>query len=613
MRRNDRLDRLLAVPGTVLNLGLGNVARKAYYTLAVRSGFHPVTRLRSNPIAATVFRAEPGRAAQICHPAWRDEWWAYGLPIPGTGTAIPDWHGKLGQDFGTPDLGPWWKLLPMPPEVDVKDVWEFSRMDWVLCMSQRIACGDGAESARLQAWLHDWIARNPPFRGRNWVCGQEAAMRVLHLVLAARLLRELESPEPALLELVEVHLRRIACTTVYAVAQRNNHASSEAAALFVGGLFLERHGKDIGRKWREKGRQLLESAVLECTCPDGTMSQYSPNYQRLFLDTLSVADLLRYEFGLPPFHERVTERLRACTHWLDSMVDPLTGDAANIGGNDGAMLLPIGPTSYRNFRPSLYLASNRFGQPVRQRLDDASRSLLAWLGLEAAAGTATAESRMFTGGGFVVAHGTRHRAILRLPKFRFRPAHADALHLDLWVNGRNIFRDSGSGRYSGDQRASERFPSTAAHSTVEFDGRSQMPKLARFLFGSWLTPMSLPEFRHTDAGGYASAGYRDRWGARHHRVVRWTNTGVAVTDEIDGIFSRATLRWHLSAEDWLAHHDRISSTGVEISICIDHDPVLPRLSLSPRSLHYGQIDESPMISIELERPSTVTTTVEWKE
>ena len=42
-------------------------------------------------------------------------------------------------------------------------------------------------------------------------------------------------------------------------------------------------------------------------------------------------------------------------------------------------------------------------------------------------------------------------AMLRYPRFRYRPGHADALHLDLWLGDRNILRDGGTYSYNADE------------------------------------------------------------------------------------------------------------------------------------------------------------------
>ena len=49
------------------------------------------------------------------------------------------------------------------------------------------------------------------------------------------MLGQVSRPEPGLPALLAVHLKRIAPTLHYAMAQDNNHGTSEAAALFIGG------------------------------------------------------------------------------------------------------------------------------------------------------------------------------------------------------------------------------------------------------------------------------------------------------------------------------------------------------------------------------------------
>ena len=43
-------------------------------------------------------------------------------------------------------------------------------------------------------------------------------------------------------------------------------------------------------------------------------------------------------------------------------------------------------------------------------------------------------------------------AMLRYPRFRYRPGHADALHLDLWLGDRNILRDGGTYSYNAERK-----------------------------------------------------------------------------------------------------------------------------------------------------------------
>lgn len=49
-------------------------------------------------------------------------------------------------------------------------------------------------------------------------------------------------------------------------------------------------------------------------------------------------------------------------------------------------------------------------------------------------------------------------AMLRYPRFRFRPSQADALHLDLWLEGRNLLRDAGTYSYNTESAWLSYFP-----------------------------------------------------------------------------------------------------------------------------------------------------------
>ena len=106
-------------------------------------------------------------------------------------------------------------------------------------------------------------------------------------------------------------------------------------------------------------------------------------------------------------------------------------------------------------------------------------------------------------------------AMLRYPRFRYRPGHADALHLDLWLGDRNILRDGGTYSYNAERKWLNYFSGTQSHNTMQFDDLDQMPRLGRFLFGDWLKTSSLEGTRQeggaTNFGaGHASAAKESR-------------------------------------------------------------------------------------------------------
>ncbi|MEO5973398.1 MAG: heparinase II/III family protein, partial [Sphingomicrobium sp.] len=422
---------------TALALGTGNIARVAAYRIGLRAGLHPVLKIAAAAPSGQFFAARPSRPppGAVARQDWRDtgRWFgAHEFPA----AAPPDWHVSPFTG-GRAEAGlSWHRIADFDPALgDIKAVWEASRFDWLLAMAQRAALGDRADLDRLNAWLGDWSAANPPYRGVNWKCGQEASIRVLHLALAAVLLDQAEKPLPALTALVRLHLARIAPTMGYAIGQANNHATSEAAALFVGGSWL---GRADGARWARTGRRQLERQALRLIAADGTFSQYSLVYHRVMLDTHCLAESWRRRRGLSPFGEACLDRLRAATLWLQQLTDPGSGDGPNFGANDGARLMALTDTGFRDFRPTLQWAAALFLDRRAIAPEGPWDQLLRWLGIVSPKEPLDPPASMtFDDGGLHVLRAGRAAVYLRYPHFRFRPSQADALHLDLWVDGDN--------------------------------------------------------------------------------------------------------------------------------------------------------------------------------
>jgi hypothetical protein len=498
----------------------------------------------------------------------------------------PDWFKNPFSD--TRASGPlrhWSDISDFDPSVgDIKTIWEPSRFDWVAQLAE--SCGQTRNPVHLRqinAWTADWLRSNPPNAGPNWKCGQEASIRLMNVLLAARRLGQDLEPSRALIDFVHLHLRRIWPTVGYAIGQNNNHGMSEAAALFIGASWLERVRPD---RWASRiareGRRLLEDRVAALFETDGSFAQYSVTYHRMALDVLNQAELHRRHLGLAPFSRRLCERGLAASIWLQTLTDPISGDAPNLGANDGTQLFASAPVGYRDFRPSWQQGLNlwRDGQPHPPR-----------------------RPTLFPSGGYAILDGTRgwtgrSWALLRFPKFRFRPSHADALHVDLWADGRNILRDAGTYSYNDGDDWLRYFSGTAAHNTVQFDDTDQMPRLGRFLFGSWLTTEAL-EY----APDVCTASYRDPRGRRHKRSVRPTNFGWTVEDNIEGFERKAVLRWRLPPGHWQLQDYRCTGPLATLSVeMIEGNAKPPQLETGFESRHYFERTPVPVFTLTIDPP-----------
>ena len=507
---------------------------------------------------------------------------------------------------------PWWQIGDFETGLgDVKAVWEASRFDWVIAMAQRAAMGDSSEGGQLNDWLTNWVAHNRPFLGVNWKCGQESSIRLMRLVIASLILREENNPTRGLRDLIRMHLVRIAPTMNYAIGQANNHGTSEAAALFIGGSLLARESNDREAvRWLRTGRAALENRAMTLIESDGTFSQYSVTYHRLMLETYCLVEVWRRRLALPPFSNRLHDRLRVATHWLRQMVDTHSGDAANIGANDGAQLLALTDNAYRDFRPVLQLGAALF-EGASDKSGDHDQ-YLAWLGVEKPTATLPSlSSETFDDGGFHVLRNDRATAILRYPRFHFRPGQADALHVDFWLDGQNVLRDAGTYSYNVPDDVSARFAGVAGHNTIQFDDHDQMPRLGRFLFSDWLKSHAVQSIERDTDGVSAAAGYRDAWGANHLRRVRLDDARLIVADDISGFKRNAILRFRLMPGEWVLMGQSVMLGGIRIAIESDVPLQQIALTVGEESQYYLRTSAVPVLEVQVARPGTIKTTISF--
>jgi hypothetical protein len=586
-------------------LGASSIFDVLVYRVGLKSGLHPVLKINPAELPTGDFFAPSTlkKADFTATDVWQDRPWAFGRPAGQPTDNPPDWHANILTGARVPNPGaPWQKIVTFSEQIgDIKTVWEASRFDWVIAFAQASVCGDDAAIAKLNCWLANWAAENPAYFGPNWVCGQEASLRVAHLALAAVILGQVFTPSLPLMAFLLNHLRRIKPTVAYARGQDNNHATSEAMALFVGGLWLEKCGQTSAVRaeatvFHLAGRKLMEERVRKLIFGDGGFAQYSIVYHRLMLDSLSVTEYWRSVMNSERFSETFYEKALAATDWLAHFTDLTTGDAPNLGSNDGAWLLPIGSGGFRDFRPSCALASTLFSD--RSYFSDctASKEMLAWFGLQQKdAGCPPTEfsAKVFADSGIVILKNGKTRAFIRLPGYAFRPVQADALHVDIWHDGQCLLQDAGTYSYAANDWLY--YPSTAAHNSIEFDGRDQMPRLGRFLYGEWLSRDLIETTENS-----ATIRYVDYWGAVHLRTITVQDEfQIDVVDNISGIFKSAVLRWRPS--ELAASPTKTGFQNQRLKVTVASDAEITRVEMTPHktSTYYLQSVNFQALEVEV--------------
>ena len=425
---------------------------------------------------------------------------------------------------------------------DIKGVWELSRFAWAYSLVRAwLRDGDDRHVELFWTTLEDWMTRNPPNRGPNWMCGQEAALRLIAVTYSTQAFRDHPATTDDRLTLVarlaDVTGRRIRFHLDYALSQQNNHGISEAIGLQTIATFWP--GLAGSSEWYQTGMAALAKQCAELIGPDGGFSQHSSNYHRLLLQLLTWSELVERSV-----HDTLPEAVRAqavaATDFLATLLEE-DGTVPRYGADDGANLFPLSGCGYEDFRPAIGVALALFkGERLEAGPWDETALLLLGPVAASAAPPVQAAATFPAAGIFGFRH-SRGSLFLRAPKqFRTRPSHADQLHVSLRWYGEWIAEDPGTYSYNApggwDGFACSRF-----HNLVTVGDADTMRRAGRFLWLPWTTCDVHPQFDGARASHLGFPGFK-----ASRRVMRVAN-GFVIVDRLIGLVGqsgRCTLRWH---------------------------------------------------------------------
>lgn len=459
------------------------------------------------------------------------------LPIEPKWPAAWHTHPFTGYEFADSH---WSRLAEGDPaRGDVKDIWEIGRLTWLGPLLRSAASGDDEAAAACWQHIASFDEHNLPYRGPQWMCGQETALRAILVSCVASALRHHSTGTSDRLSLAArlaaKSIGRIRATIGYALSQRNNHAISEAAFLWSARHLFE--GLPEAEKISGEGERALVEAVSDQFYEDGSYAQHSPTYQRLALHTLlwvlAVSRAARVE---PP--RGVVEQVEKSYVFLLSLMDRTTGRMPNLGGNDGALLFALTDAPIGDFRPVLAHAAAAIGAGVPSWLASTEP---AWFGL-APPKTGEVRAPAPTISSHVVRGPTSH-AVFRAGPLRHRPAHADQLHVDIWIGGVNVAADAGSYRYTSTPPWQNALAAEEVHNVLRLVGHPQAVRRGRFLWTRWREAAVVTRAA-IDGAEAILAELALPSGVVLRRLVVRRRDVYAV---IDGGHSEASARWNFPA------------------------------------------------------------------
>jgi len=287
---------------------------------------------------------------------------------------------------------------------------------------------------------------------------------------------------------------------------QGNHLLENAFSLLFGSFYFS------DKILYKKANEILIRELDEQILPDGAHFELSPMYHQIILDrVLDCVTLLHNNSRFPNQEELFSlldTKASVMLGWLQQMTFsngdiPLVNDAAN----------GIAPSTELLQTYAKKLGVCALKQPLRES-------------------------------GYRIFHGNKYELIVDygIPGPAYIPghAHADIFNFVLYLHGKSFIVDTGTSTYSaGEIRFNER--STAAHNTVQVNGREQSDTWGVFRMGRRAKPIISSDTPQTISGYHT--GFKPSIHAREFSIKE---KGFTIIDRISGPEHEAIAYLHFA-------------------------------------------------------------------
>ena len=379
-----------------------------------------------------------------------------------------DWHLDPVHHKQAPRI-PWYKIpfLDFRQVGDHKIIWELNRHQHLVTLAQAWCCtSDRRFADEIHAQWRDWQQANPYPTGINWASSLEVAFRALSWLWVRQFLGDATNGWLPALHIHGWHIERYLSTYF----SPNTHLLGEGVALFALGLLCPQ--LPAAQRWQRRGWDIVLRQAETQVRPDGGHFEQSVYYHIYALDFFRYARALAAQNAIPipaAFDQTIAKMNDALAALSQAGPPPRFGDddGGRIIGGFPSPTPPQPPRSVALPDTGIYAMTS----PRAQLFIDAGPL-----------------------GSLAGGHG-----------------HADALSIQLIADGRPILIDPGTFCYVCPER--DHFRGTAAHNTLQVDGRDQAQPAGPFAWKSM--PDTTVDRWHTAETCDFFAGHH----GAHHRSV----------------------------------------------------------------------------------------------
>jgi hypothetical protein len=415
----------------------------------------------------------------------------------------------------------------IPDGADSKLIWELSRWFELARLAEAAyVLRDDRAARKCVQWLQDWVDRNPPFRGWNWVSALETGMRLIQFTWMDALLSPIQDLEPLREAILPAHVWHAWRYRSFG-SSANNHLFGELAGLIVA-LVRWPALESVGPKLSEL-QDLWETEVLAQFAEDGGNREQALNYHLYSWELCFHTSRALEAAGREP-NDNVRERLHRAQEFFDAVQIP--SEPWDYGDSDDAFVVPLFAKSAQEwwhwFKDS-----------------ESSPAIAYWCGRnESRVGVPEKNWRYFSETGI---------ARLRFGDWDLRwdlsplgyqsiaaHGHLDALHLSMWFKGAAVVIDPGTGAYFADSQLRTQLAGWDAHNGPHLANYDAPRRLGTFLWGGHHAEPAWRVLAEFETIGELAL----RKGIMRRRLAPAHGTGAwIVEDSFDGNSGELLVRW----------------------------------------------------------------------
>ncbi|QNM87034.1 alginate lyase family protein [Polaribacter pectinis] len=500
----------------------------------------------------------------------------------------------------------WSEIQDLSSEAgDIKYVWEKARFSFLYDVIRYDYHYNDDQSKYVFGEIEDFINNNPINQGPNYKCSQEISLRVLNWTFVLYYYKDSENLTDVLFDKIMHHIfwqiHHVFHNIHFSrITVRNNHAITETLMLYLSEKLFP-FFPDV-KKWSKKGKKWFEQEIAYQIYEDGTFLQFSMNYHRVVIQLLTWGIQLA-KINEDKFKDVVYNRAQKSLDFLDACSDSITGKLPNYGSNDGALFFKLTNDDYRVYTSQL--------EDLRAVLNEytfnKSKSNL-WYGVNPnqKEKQKQPEVNVFKKGGYYIIQEGATKTFIRCGAYKDRPFQSDNLHLDIWANGVNYLRDSGSYKYNTTLENINYFTGVEGHNTIGIEGYNQMLKGGRFIWYYWINKVKANLVKDQNTFKFEGSINAFKQLTRNIIHVRKINKTISkntwkIIDSVNNKGSRKIYQyWHLNP-------DYLNEIEIVTKDC-DGNILKPKIEEKWFSGYYGIKEKAIRLTFVTEK-NTFNTTI----